>query len=1809
MQVCSPEIRKLIIRDLNILNECKKKEDREARGVNSKTHIAEKYGVHRNTVYKLHRESKLMSLNTHMSDELVKACSLFRAGDDARASLLQIRLEMSQLGGCDPDPRNRKDQRVTILERRIVVTDQKGDRVKNGVEKAMLMSKVMQVCRDKNKQPLFTETEVEYMCELNTQSQTMYKLRGYGFEYEREELKVELKSWLRTCIVTSRNIDGKVLWDVYLVAEKQKRGGRYKGLVDVKGGYGVCWWMCCNGFWVRDERSIEYSKYTEALLVILNAANENILSVPVARKGGGAGEKNKALLGPKDVQLYCQVLHSTRLTLRDAALYSRLLDPDFPSVSESTLRRVALSMGFKKRRDKHVDPKAQRRIESLAHSDEMNSFLEEKKKSRDDGGESLPRVLRGENLLFQDETSFSLNLNELNNSMSWGREAKEVTVSKGKTLYLALNVTVGIVTAEDGIVTAEDGIVTAEDGIEVKSQKDVLEKIDEFKEKIKNHNEEGVWGVWKLPFKLEKKKGEASIPNAHLLLFWQIEPPRRDLNIPRDLTFDHTDVLDIKECLQLKKDLELVFKHHKNKVKTLFNVNTFDNLVQQSEALTTGKINDDEGVIQANVYAASNNACEKFATALKRLFIQIRHYEYDEVTDNWRQSTIKIQDRNYEYDYALIIIAAKKLKFDKLFEMYNKEEPLTELITTLDKGGLRRSKFDHNYKGGSVKAVTGSRNTFLNYIRVLSDYCKAIYGEPLTRRMRILTDNASTHGRVNVDSKKASFLHRHVEELGFDGAIFPPARTPKYNVAELVFAYLDTYLKRQPMPKTGEHGHNTMARYMQDGLESITPSMVTNWVISRGYCFSLKTVEQKSFPKSMFIKTVSDATNTTTSFVLESCNSKMNGTGKINSNDYLIALDDRDRKSIEKEVSQYKVILDDYKKRLDDASADIPGLLKEFKEGSPLQILRRYSASYDQFGQVDEKEKGDAILMDDVKFVLKRIVDDVEAKLSRTNNSNRDILCNMGVKSACRRQIRPEFHQLRCIDENGAVTDCIKGKDVKLTKFISKYRIKGDTAARRGLWRSICEYFTVEIENSYVMNTPAIEIKEDLEKKLSHEYKDKEDGPDGPSSESFFGPAMKTFLNEMAERITEEVKMGSIRPPPPPCSMNDDGTVTVRNLNEWKKVKSGHNAGGSIVILKELKHPEYKVNNAAESANFENLNKPKMTIGIKSTSGTTEHFKHSSHAYFDDKLREIALKVAGNISNTDDKLDMLSLFGIVPVQENFTYSKIDTRRGVDRHLPSTFIREIFCDALLKFLSKSLLSHRDDIERSAAGGNIDTIVDTIVDEMHTGIDEIKMCQNTEKNHVQAVVNVQKFYVGTMVKYLVKQQRFFRVDESEKEKMLRKLSSDLVYPSEYIDALHDEDHFQNFIAPFFSRNGKLNDKIVGKSRDEEEEASPEILRRWPGYPVEKRSTLLQKFSLISTKNVKANEKKDRNFIIAMLQAWIGDKNRNLRLQQDIRFFVAFDIREYIPHGKNEYIFPYKWQMDIEGKRSMINISACWKTIEKIQKAAKEEKVTDELEVYYDFIDEYIKKKPNVEKILRDFCTNHNNGLGESGNLKYVENETNQAMELRLLHEIDSFDVINASTIHIHYNKGLGKDRSHNVDVADVYIGGHLYFKKSRSRGYQEKPKPIEGSTTQDLFSKVNMRIKSGVPLAFWRHEIQPAKEHVDSIQKVWLYSSFKQNQKSRPDGKDWEKVFVEIDENKATKLDKPKPENIYIAWKRGKPFTANADNFELYNYDKKNATTKNVLDDENVQNMIATYIDVDGRRKKELEKLEGNKSQKE
>ena len=279
---------------------------------------------------------------------------------------------------------------------------------------------------------------------------------------------------------------------------------------------GASEWVVTRGRWVAAELRGDLER------VLTVALDNKGLEVPAPLPRGGL-RPHLCKLTAEHKRLFSQVLGSTRMTLEEAGLYARRLDPTFPPVSTTTLHKVAKAMGQSHRRDNHVDPKAQRGVHDMAYRLEREAFQRELCQAP-----HATSVLRGENLIFMDESNFHLNLDELRGSTSWHppKGRKQVEVKKGKEAYVSLTLALGLLFAPPG--GGGGGYRDAEGG----NQGDALGRCAGYNAGSSDVEvESGQWGLWTLgggEGAAERPDGSSSSPDTpRLFMFWHMMPPRR----------------------------------------------------------------------------------------------------------------------------------------------------------------------------------------------------------------------------------------------------------------------------------------------------------------------------------------------------------------------------------------------------------------------------------------------------------------------------------------------------------------------------------------------------------------------------------------------------------------------------------------------------------------------------------------------------------------------------------------------------------------------------------------------------------------------------------------------------------------------------------------------------------------------------------------------------------------------------------------------------------------------------------------------------------------------------------------------------------------------------------------------------------------------------------------------------------------------------------------------------------------------------------------------------------------------------------
>ena len=502
------------------------------------------------------------------------------------------------------------------------------------------------------------------------------------------------------------------------------------------------------GWWVRDDEHIN------AVFTILRSFT---MPIPKPQKGGGG---TASALNLEQKVMLIQVLSSTRLSLENAADYIRLhVDPKFPRVSAPTLHKVAKAMGIRHLHTKTFDPKT---MGDAARELERHNFMTEMTRG-------VQGSLRGECLIFQDETNISLNLNHYAGKSNWSVPDQQARFpsKKGKSQYISLNLTVGLMFGADKTQPLDQQYAA-----QTPFKPDPLAQHKWNSIRSGRDKSGRRFGAWAVP-------GQ----NSHLLIFWELIPPKRQLAL--GLRYEENSPMLTQEKLFLEKTCKR------------FGVRDNNELLREIRNLDLGEKRELNKVI-------------KLLT-----FMGVEHRVIEQSSNHDGQE--EILDRTASRD-----------------------ELIERVKRTLegDRQGLPRRFIGPRYRGGPLQSELSTTSTFMAYVKALATYIRAAFGERVLADTRLFTDNASTHGTVRVDTHAAGFVHKFATSLGFEGVVFSPVRAPQFSVAEILFAFLKSFLANIALPpSTGEHRADAMMMHVENSLLQITPAMVAAWTVSRGYHF------------------------------------------------------------------------------------------------------------------------------------------------------------------------------------------------------------------------------------------------------------------------------------------------------------------------------------------------------------------------------------------------------------------------------------------------------------------------------------------------------------------------------------------------------------------------------------------------------------------------------------------------------------------------------------------------------------------------------------------------------------------------------------------------------------------------------------------------------------------------------------------------------------------------------------------------------------------------------------------------------------
>lgn len=933
------------------------------------------------------------------------------------------------------------------------------------------------------------------------------------------------------------------------------------------------WWVSRSGFWVVDDEQAEIKE------VVLQLGL-GLMPVPSAKKGGGVVPSTVRLSKQHKI-FFSQVLHATTLSLVSAAEYIRLhVDDTFPRVSEPTLCKVADALGFKKKRNTTFDPKKTAR---LAKELEEKSFQKELR--------SKNGALRGENLLFIDECNFHLNMDEdPGESWSGGGEKKKVPVSKGKSQYVSLVLTVGLVFEPD--VSGE----SASHSIESKW-------VSEW-HKLANgilRGKEGVEAIggWSIV------DGTDANIDSHLLLFWHIIPPKRAPHLT--LSYDFEEPFTEEEDTYWRK------------------IRTKLKIVDCSSKKARNVIE--------KMDMEKDSVRRFMETVLFYLGVDSRVVDGDDRIDAHRSESDDVV-----------------------------RERFISLVVEKSRVNMPRRFVGPRYRGGSSQPELSTTSKFMHYLHTLSTYTRACFGERVRGDCRLFVDNASTHGRVNVDSSSASFLHAYAQSLGFEGAIFPPSLSPKYNVAEVAFAYVKTLLRNISMAPSGQHTVASLTDAVEGALMQITPAMVAAWTTSRGYRFDAA-IKNHQLPLGLFTHPIVGSTGEVV-YSTGRYTADLHRTGEVDTQALRLAYPvhsattgedvQTNRDIVTKELERVEGVVHgvvelrlDFqdmlseaaskKKKKRDASTGkalterAHALLLTFIETFPL-----YSATYAQLVHVmtgktpvgvltSSSYKGQVAAsslmlsesqLDDVLLVMSEVLKYHADCVKRARSSARK-LCSLGMTDACTitdrastasvcsRSFSTRYRNVVCMNEMGHITT---KASMRVEDESSRSRSRRSAHLRFGKEMGILG--PVLEKTARLVSEKGVDLR--VSKILSL-------APKRKSSD----------LRSFAEKVVEYLNRGALRPHRAPCAKiqtiaeGEALRVMIRDWNEWVPMTRRRKSKQPPSIrLKEHRFPEYILMGSEKEFDRRNI-WGKLSVEIVYSLGSLEY----KHIGFNstERLRQIAL--------------------------------------------------------------------------------------------------------------------------------------------------------------------------------------------------------------------------------------------------------------------------------------------------------------------------------------------------------------------------------------------------------------------------------------------------------------------------------------------------------------------------------------------------------------------------------------------------------
>lgn len=895
-----------------------------------------------------------------------------------------------------------------------------------------------------------------------------------------------------------------------LAAEEAARmvGGREAGAMRERGEAGS---VCLAGVWVPSGDA-PLLPHVHAFLLVA----KQLFPTPPPRphRPGPAVPSSSKLSRDHKIAL-AQVLHASTLALSPAAEYVRMhIDSSFPHVDNTTLGRAAHDFGVAYGSDSRFDPKEAR---GMARKREALAFSAEKE--RGVGGQ-----LRGENLLFLDESNFHLNLDELSGARSWGLGSgggSKVGVRKGKTLYVSVTAAIGIVGRPGG-----GGGGSARPRDDADERENYLQKWAESRALAERRGERiGGWNV--LPFRRNEE--------TNFLLMWRIIPPSRKAALrpvfdsPEEELSPHEmqDFKKIKQAISRSTVSEFLKKVENGDSKT----------VKDAKAYLFQLGVDDREVVDLSIAEGGGGRGEQ------------------------RRGVVGTETASNE---------ELARRFEKVF---GGDAPR--------RAGLPRRFIGTAYTGGGPASELSTTSKFLVHLRSLAAYIGAFYGKDVLSDTRVLLDNASTHGRVDVDSQAASFLHEYgTSRLGFGGMLFTPVRTPKENAVEVLFSFLKSVLRTQPLPPGGEFGAPEMVAHVEDAMQRVTPAMGAAWIASRGYRLPAQTLALYTRPVR--------AEGGGTAFATEGVGSDFRADSTLSSEAVPIAgpsgqagagagapsKEERERvegflkpeREKAEEVLRRAVWLRAGEKGPSGAGsldASVARLFKDAEEALPM-----YGLSFRAVRQDDSLDDRllllQCILSHRLRALSRLSARAASGALAEVALSSRSLCASHGVgcPSSSSREAAPlcveKFGTSVCVGERGEVVASARADEARSSPHL-RLTVLGDRLER------VLSAVAAEVANG----KPANGAKEDVERlrtDLSDVAKDALHSGGGQSDDPSLRRALR-FLRPFLSHVASRMANGLLRPEPPPCAVLSKPDFALNMTHKEKVVRvvqKGSAAGGGL---------------------------------------------------------------------------------------------------------------------------------------------------------------------------------------------------------------------------------------------------------------------------------------------------------------------------------------------------------------------------------------------------------------------------------------------------------------------------------------------------------------------------------------------------------------------------------------------------------------------------------------------------------------------